>query len=380
MDPSVTPSGSNGMPPLAQPPPPAPTSDSGTQYSGSGRPIPRVSGAGAPLTGTYNPQKVYIGNLPETATLADLEDCFGQIGQCTCSIKRGFGFVEYLDAACAAEAVAKYHEGHFLGAQIKVELSHQRAPVARGDEGGRFPSRNPPGSDRPSDSRKPMHINGPPGQDRRKGGNPRFGGPGPGPYGGRPDQFAPQGGPGFANSRFGPPPPRDGPFPPRGGPFPPRGGDAPYGGPPGPDRYRDDYRAGPPPQRLTVLILATVVGVTSTLGTVLLLPRAILVGLLLPSGATATEVRLLLLAMLALPSTLTTMRLAVTTMRPTPLPVALPRMLLPLPFLAMLPLLRMATPVLPRFLLLATLTASTVMAKLLDLPPTLLPLMPLAVL
>jgi hypothetical protein len=98
MDPSPAPSGSNGMPPLAQPPPPAPASDSGTQYSGSGRPIPRVSGAGAPLTGGYNPQKVYIGNLPETATLADLEDCFGQIGQCTCSIKRGFGFVVSLFA------------------------------------------------------------------------------------------------------------------------------------------------------------------------------------------------------------------------------------------------------------------------------------------
>ena len=77
----------NGMSPLA------PGSDAGTQYSGSGKPVPRVSGAGAPLTGSYNPQKVYIGNLPDTATLADLEDCFGSIGLCTCSIKRGFGFV-----------------------------------------------------------------------------------------------------------------------------------------------------------------------------------------------------------------------------------------------------------------------------------------------
>ena len=82
----------------------------------------------------------------------------------------------------AAEAVAKYHEGHFLGAQIKVEISHAKsgaksAPV-NGEccilelledsadpirvEEGRIVVRNPPGSDRPSDTRKPMHINGPP--------------------------------------------------------------------------------------------------------------------------------------------------------------------------------------------------------------------------
>lgn len=59
----------------------------------NGRPIPKQTAAGALLTGGLNTHKVYIGNLPETATLADLEDCFGQLGQCTCSIKRGFGFV-----------------------------------------------------------------------------------------------------------------------------------------------------------------------------------------------------------------------------------------------------------------------------------------------
>lgn len=38
-------------------------------------------------------KKIYIGNLPESTTLADLEDCFGQLDQCTCQLKRGFGFV-----------------------------------------------------------------------------------------------------------------------------------------------------------------------------------------------------------------------------------------------------------------------------------------------
>jgi hypothetical protein len=35
---------------------------------------------------------------------------------------------EYEDPGHAAEAVAKYNDGHFLGSQIKVELSLARAP------------------------------------------------------------------------------------------------------------------------------------------------------------------------------------------------------------------------------------------------------------
>lgn len=38
---------------------------------------------------------------------------------------------DYTDPASAAEAVAKYHEGHFLGAQIKVELSHARQGIPK---------------------------------------------------------------------------------------------------------------------------------------------------------------------------------------------------------------------------------------------------------
>lgn len=38
---------------------------------------------------------------------------------------------EYVDPAHAAEAVAKYNEGHFLGSQIKVELSLARTPLPK---------------------------------------------------------------------------------------------------------------------------------------------------------------------------------------------------------------------------------------------------------
>lgn len=51
-----------------------------------------------PIVG-LNVHKIYVGNLPEITTLLDLQDCFGQIGECTCALKRGFGFVVSLTRA-----------------------------------------------------------------------------------------------------------------------------------------------------------------------------------------------------------------------------------------------------------------------------------------
>jgi hypothetical protein len=340
----------------------------------------RITKGGSLLTGGYLGHKIYVGNLPErsifpfpstptgqvstrsalltlvlfhSATLADLEDCFGQIGPCACVLKRGFGFVvrlsfavfpslparrrasslllskqprnrpsdeaglgvltvenagkkndvltllsrsqEYEQPGHAAEAVAKYNEGHFLGSQIKVELSLARAPIGKNDgpgvltsysrlrieltlpdpqngNAGALPPHlrgpNPPGSDRPSDPRKPMWINGsvtsplptsstsadsssnrtlyrsssapggaPP--RARSGPPPGYGGGGGG-YGGPPGYGG--GGGGYGGPRYDERPPFDRPGygpPPRGGEFdrygppPPRGGaPAPYGAPP----------------------------------------------------------------------------------------------------------------------------------------------------
>ncbi|GAA6000637.1 hypothetical protein JCM10207_004587 [Rhodosporidiobolus poonsookiae] len=214
----------------------------------------RISKGGSLLTGGYLAHKIYVGNLPDSATLADLEDCFGQIGPCTCVLKRGFGFVEYTDGSHAAEAVAKYNEGHFLGSQIKVELSLARAPgnakeVSRGPGPGQ--EKFPPGSDRPSDPRKPMWINGRGGRGR---GGPdsrdRFNGPpgyNGGGYGPRYDERPPIDRPGWG-------PPRgsfDGYGPPRGGDFrgpPPPGYGPPIDRPPYDPYYNraPDY-AYPPP-------------------------------------------------------------------------------------------------------------------------------------
>ncbi|KAI7955116.1 hypothetical protein MJO28_005516 [Puccinia striiformis f. sp. tritici] len=72
-----------------------------------------------------NPSKIYIGGLPELTRPEDLEDCFSQLGRIkNIELKTGYGFVEYDSSQAACDAVAKYHEGTFLGSQIKVELSH----------------------------------------------------------------------------------------------------------------------------------------------------------------------------------------------------------------------------------------------------------------
>jgi len=72
-----------------------------------------------------NPSKIYIGGLPELTRPEDLEDCFSELGRIkNVELKSGYGFVEYERPQAACDAVSKYHEGTFLGSQIKVELSH----------------------------------------------------------------------------------------------------------------------------------------------------------------------------------------------------------------------------------------------------------------
>ncbi|KAA1084611.1 hypothetical protein PGT21_032877 [Puccinia graminis f. sp. tritici] len=72
-----------------------------------------------------NPSKIYIGGLPELTRPEDLQDCFSQLGRIkNIELKSGYGFVEYDSPQAACDAVSKYHEGTFLGSQIKVELSH----------------------------------------------------------------------------------------------------------------------------------------------------------------------------------------------------------------------------------------------------------------
>ncbi|KAJ6604250.1 hypothetical protein DFH09DRAFT_1122080 [Mycena vulgaris] len=87
------------------------------------------------------PNKVYIGGLPEHTRPEDLQSCFGQIGNITnIELKIGYGFVEFDSRLAAEESVAKYHEGHFMGNKIRVELSHGGGRTAKytGDPGACF--------------------------------------------------------------------------------------------------------------------------------------------------------------------------------------------------------------------------------------------------
>ncbi|KAJ7293177.1 hypothetical protein C8J57DRAFT_18029 [Mycena rebaudengoi] len=87
------------------------------------------------------PNKVYVGGLPEHTRPEDLQGCFGQIGNIkNIELKTGYGFVEFDSRLAAEESVAKYHEGHFMGNKIRVELSHGGGRTAKytGDPGACF--------------------------------------------------------------------------------------------------------------------------------------------------------------------------------------------------------------------------------------------------
>ncbi|KAI0320438.1 hypothetical protein OF83DRAFT_583250 [Amylostereum chailletii] len=102
------------------------------------------------------PNKVYIGGLPEHTRQEDLQSCFGKIGTiANIELKIGYGFVvrsyysfrylsdspqEFESREAAEESVAKYHEGFFMGNKIRVELSHGGGRYAKfsGDPGACF--------------------------------------------------------------------------------------------------------------------------------------------------------------------------------------------------------------------------------------------------
>ena len=122
------------------------------------------------------PNKVYIGGLPEHTRQEDLQSCFGKIGNITnIELKYVFGYLfvfpelivykgwlwfcgkllpkvlvvelslkrliqEFDTREAAEESVAKYHEGFFMGNKIRVELSHGGGRTAKyaGDPGACF--------------------------------------------------------------------------------------------------------------------------------------------------------------------------------------------------------------------------------------------------
>jgi RNA recognition motif-containing protein len=168
--------------------------------------------------------RLFIGNLPYSATEADLRAHFAAVAEPSHVVMpvdretgrpRGFAFVEFAERPVAEQVIQRFDQQPFQGRNLAV--SEARAREDR-----------PPGAPRPGGYSSP----------RPGGGGGGFGGP-------RPGGFSGGGGGGFGGPRpggggFGGP--RPGGFGPRPGP----------GGPPGPGGRDRSANFGPPapPKRL----------------------------------------------------------------------------------------------------------------------------------
>ncbi len=89
-------------------------------------------------------QKLYVGNLPFSATEDEVRDLFAQYGE-VLSVTlitdretgrpRGFGFVE-IDDNGASNAIASLNGTDFGGRDLRVNEARERSPRGGGDGGG----------------------------------------------------------------------------------------------------------------------------------------------------------------------------------------------------------------------------------------------------
>ncbi len=89
--------------------------------------------------------KLYVGNIPFTATETELETHFGKAGRVTkvelimdreTQRPRGFGFVEMLSPEEAQEAIAQFHGQDFNGRSLTVNLARPKENNGRPSHGG----------------------------------------------------------------------------------------------------------------------------------------------------------------------------------------------------------------------------------------------------
>jgi len=89
-------------------------------------------------------RKLYVGNLPDSATEQDLSDKFAAFGTVE-SVKliidrdtgqtRGFGFIEMASEAEAHAAIDSLNGSHYDGRPMKV---HEARPLRKVHGGGRY--------------------------------------------------------------------------------------------------------------------------------------------------------------------------------------------------------------------------------------------------
>jgi RNA recognition motif-containing protein len=95
----------------------------------------RRSGWIVDTSGEEMENKLYVGNLPYTATEDDLKEHFSKAGNVTsvALIKdratgraKGFGFVEMSSADEAQKAISMFHGQDFMGRTITVNVARPR--------------------------------------------------------------------------------------------------------------------------------------------------------------------------------------------------------------------------------------------------------------
>jgi cold-inducible RNA-binding protein len=147
--------------------------------------------------------RLFIGNLPYTATEAELREHLSSVGVPTSVVlpvdretgrPRGFAFVDYADRAVAEEAIRKFDQQPFKGRGLAV--SEARPREERGPGGPRPGGFSGPRPGGPGGFSSPRPGGGPSGYAPRPGG---FSGPRPGGFGGGAGGDAPRG-----NKNFGP--------------------------------------------------------------------------------------------------------------------------------------------------------------------------------
>ncbi len=102
-------------------------------------------------------KKIYVGNLPFSATSESLSELFGQFGKVDSSKiitdrdtgrSKGFGFVEMSDSAAADSAIEGLHGSEHGGRNLTVNEARPMEPRTGGFGGGRGGDRGDRGGDR----------------------------------------------------------------------------------------------------------------------------------------------------------------------------------------------------------------------------------------
>src|SRR5438045_453796 len=108
------------------------------------------------LSGPYMPVRLFIGNLPYTATEAELREHLSSVGEPTSVVlpvdretgrPRGFAFVDYADRGVAEEAIRKFDQQLFKGRGLAVSEARPREERGPGGPrpGGGFSGPRPGG-------------------------------------------------------------------------------------------------------------------------------------------------------------------------------------------------------------------------------------------